>query len=90
MTVATRKAKQRSRKAEKGEKEIRFYASPKAQEWAAREFPGITIHQAASIVFEAEAEAAEADTSAAAEEFNLHLNSLFAAAGLSTIKEDGK
>jgi hypothetical protein len=53
MTVAIRKARQRARKAENGEKEIRFYASPKAQEWAARNFPNLTIHEAVRTVFEA-------------------------------------
>jgi hypothetical protein len=55
MTVAIRKARQRARKAENGEKEIRFYASPKAQEWAKQEFPNLTIHEAVRAVFEASA-----------------------------------
>jgi len=53
MTVAIRKARQRARKAENGEKEIRFYASPKAQEWAKQEFPNLSVHEAAKWVFEA-------------------------------------
>jgi ABC-type Fe3+ transport system substrate-binding protein len=53
MTVAIRKARQRARKAENGEKEIRFYASPKAQEWAKQEFPSLSVHEAAKWVFEA-------------------------------------
>ncbi len=52
MTVATRKARQRARKAENGEKEIRFYASPEAQEWARQEFPSLSVHEAAKWVFE--------------------------------------
>ena len=55
MTTAIRKARQRARKAEKGEKEIRFYASPKAQEWAKQEFPDISIHELARAAFEGSA-----------------------------------